>query len=131
MYLVSASRIHSHIFPSFIGVTSFRIHALHIRRDIINTSPRVSDGRYIFSYITGYDEFRALLTRKATSLEDNVLCSLDLLLPHTGGWCRSQNLQNKMTRDILSKAGIDFCLENMAEYIEMYLRNLHLRGLLM
>ena len=79
----------------------------------------------------GYSEFRALLTRKATSLEESVLCSLDLLLPHTGGWSRSQNLQNKMTRDILHKAGIDFNLEKRDDYIEKYLRNLHRRGLLM
>ena len=84
-----------------------------------------------FSCIAGYVEFRALLTRKARSLDDSVLCSLDLLLPHTGGWSRSQNLRNKMTRDILSKAGIDFNLENGDEYIEMYLRNLHCRGLFM
>ena len=68
---------------------------------------------------------------KARSLDDSVLCSLDLLLPHTGGWSCSQNLRNKMTRDILSKAGIDFNLENGDEYIEIYLRNLHCRGLLM
>lgn len=84
-----------------------------------------------FSCIADYVEFRALLTRKARSLDDSVLCSLDLLLPHTGGWSCSQNLRNKMTRDILSKAGIDFNLENGDEYIEIYLRNLHCRGLLM
>ena len=70
-----------------------------------------------------------MLTRKARTLDDSVLCSLDLLLPLTGGWSCSQNLQNKRTRDILSKAGIIYSLENDDEYIEKYLRNLHCRGL--
>ncbi|KAL5510269.1 hypothetical protein EMCRGX_G005785 [Ephydatia muelleri] len=48
--------------------------------------------------LSNYVEFRALLTKKARSLDDSVLCSLDLLLPHT--------------------AGIDFNLEN-ARIIEV------------
>ena len=85
----------------------------------------------LLSPIKGYAEFRALLARKARSLDHSVLCSLDLLLPRTGGWSCSQNLQNKVTRDIFSKAGIDFNLENSDEYIEKYLRNFHCRGFLM
>ena len=81
-------------------------------------------------YVIGYSEFRALLAAKAKALDDSVLCSLDLLLPRSGGWSRSHHIQNEETRDFLAKAGIVFSIDSGDEYIKTYLSYLKSRGLL-
>eukprot|EP00731_Ephydatia_muelleri_P014145 Em0007g1455a len=50
---------------------------------------------------SNYVEFRALLTRKARSLDDSVLCSLDLLLPHTARIIEVRKmLEEMMAKDV-------------------------------